>query len=150
VAVGGYYYPPYAAFDGGWGWGYPYHGYPYGYGYSYRGAYGYVASVRAEIRLDVVPLTAQVFIDGYVAGTVDEFNGVFQRLRLSPGTHQITLYLDGYRTVTQNVRLAPQSDQKIFYKLEPLAAGERPEPPPVAIERSQEPFDLQDSAVSAR
>jgi hypothetical protein len=145
--IGGYYYPPYGAFYDGWGWGYPYHGYPYGYGYSYRASYSYVPSVRAEIRLDVTPLTAQVFIDGYVAGTVDEFDGVFQRLRLSPGNHQITLYLDGYRTVTQDLRLAPQSDQKIAYRLEPLPAGERPEPPPVATERSAEQFDPQDSLV---
>ena len=35
----------------------------------------------------------------YYAGIVDDFDGFFQRLTLPPGQHDITLYLEGYRTI---------------------------------------------------
>ena len=92
---GGFYY------GSGWGgWGNPYLGWGpgvgaapgwrgpgYGYGYGYGGypavaAPGYVAgaSVRLDggVRLEVAQRDAQVFLDGYYAGEVGDFNGVWQ------------------------------------------------------------------------
>jgi hypothetical protein len=106
-------------------YGHPWGPYPlYGYGQ------GMPNPLTSSVRLEVTPRTAQVFVDGYDAGRVDEYDGMFQRLRLRPGSHEVVLYLEGYKTVRQNLYLNPGSDQKIKFALEPLAAGEVAEPPP--------------------
>jgi hypothetical protein len=124
VVIGGYGYAPYRFYGPRYQWGpygYPYP--PYGFGYAVRD------ELTSAIRLDVTPKDAQVFVDGYVAGQVDDFDGIFQRLRLRPGNHEITLYLDGYRTVVRNLYANPGSDQKIRLTLERLAPGEVSEAP---------------------
>ena len=65
-----------------------------------------------------------MYVDGYYAGVVDDFDGVFQRLSIEPGEHEVTLYRDGFRTVHQSVYLTPRSTFKLKYKMEPLAAGD--------------------------
>ncbi len=114
-------------FSAGWGW--PYGAYPY---YSPYAGGGYDAS--ASLRLEVTPKEAEVYIDGYMLGTVDDFDGTFQRLRLPPGAHELTLYFDGFKTVHQSLRLSSGATFKVSYKMETLAAGEvaeaRPTPPP--------------------
>jgi hypothetical protein len=42
----------------------------------------------------------------------------------------VTIYLDGYRTVRQNVYFRPDSTQKIKFTMEKLGPGESSEPPP--------------------
>jgi PEGA domain len=120
----GWYGYPY--FYAGWGW--PYGPYPYYYGYG--GAY----DSSASLRLDVTPKEAEVYIDGYLAGSVDDFDGTFQRLRVQRGAHELTLYRDGFKTVHQSLHLSSGSTFKVSYKMEPLAPGEvaeaRPTPPP--------------------
>jgi hypothetical protein len=75
-----------------------------------------------------------VYADGYFAGIVDEFDGVFQRLYLASGQHEITLFRDGFKTVHQTVYLSPHASFKVRYTMQPLAPGEvaepRPAPPP--------------------
>ena len=73
----------------------------YRYGVYPGYAYGQVYDPESSIRFKVSPRNAEVFVDGYYAGTVDDFDGVFQRMRLEPGPHDVTLYLPGYRTVAQ-------------------------------------------------
>jgi hypothetical protein len=134
VVVGGgfyspYYYDPFFYADPWYGLQYPY---PYPirpYGYGYR-AYEPEASVRLEVK----PKEAEVYVDGYYAGVVDDFDGTFQRLRVEPGEHEIELWLDGYRTVRQKVYLARDKTFRIKYQLERLAAGQAPEPKPQPIE----------------
>ncbi len=122
-------------FGWGWGWGYPYWGayywggYPW-YGYPYWGYPGYYYDDSAEVRLQVTPKDAQVYVDGYYAGIVDDFDGLFQRLRLSPGDHDLILYLTGFKTVNQSIRVRPNASSKIEYKMQPLGPGEKNEPPP--------------------
>ena len=53
------------------------------------------------------PKEAELYMDGYYAGIVDDFDGVFQRLSIEPGEHEVTLYRDGFRTVHQRVYLTP-------------------------------------------
>jgi hypothetical protein len=101
-------------------WGYPAYG-------QYR---RYNLEPEASVRLDVKPKQAEVYVDGYYAGIVDDFNGTFQRLRLPPGEHEIELYLDGYRTVHQKVYLTPDNTFKVKYEMERLQGGEQPEPRP--------------------
>jgi hypothetical protein len=41
------------------------------------------------LQLKVEPRDAKVYVDGYYAGIVDDFDGHFQHLRLTPGAHHI-------------------------------------------------------------
>jgi PEGA domain len=123
VVVGGYYnpffYDPFwydPWFAPQWGW------YP-----PYRGAY---LPAEASVKFEVKPNQAEVYVDGYYAGIVDDFDGAFQRLHVAPGEHEIELYLDGYKTVKQKAYLTADNTFKIKYTLEKLAAGEQPEPRP--------------------
>ena len=129
VVVGrGYYWA-----DPFWyGYGYPFYPYQYpvgAYPPPYRGYYR--LDPGSAIRLEVAPKEAEVYVDGYYAGVVDDFDGMFQRLPIEPGEHEITLYRDGYRTVHQRVYLTPRSTFKLKYRMEPLAAGDVAEPRPV-------------------
>ncbi|MGE3510097.1 MAG: PEGA domain-containing protein [Vicinamibacterales bacterium] len=120
-------------FGPGWGWGYPY---PYG---GWR-----LATPEASVRLDVRPRDAQVYVDGYFAGEVDQFDGAFQRLRLPPGQHEIVVYKEGYRSIRERLYLPANSSRKLTRDLDRLAAGEPHEPPPVPMPPPDEagPDDL--------
>lgn len=120
VFVGGYFYDPFFG---------PYPWWPaYAYPYSYYPAY----DVSAALRLLVTPREANVYVDGFYSGIVDDFDGFFQRLSLPPGGHEVVLYLQGYRTVHQTIYGSPGSTYKLTYTMEKLPAGETSEPPPVA------------------
>ena len=107
-------------------------GYPGPYG---RGPY----DLSASVRLEVSPKTTEVYVDGYYAGKVDEFDGAFQRLRAEPGEHEIELYLPGYRLHSEKVYLQPGNTFKVRHTMAPLAAGE-PEPvKPQAAPRPRPP-----------
>jgi PEGA domain len=86
----------------------------------------------ASARIQVKPRNAEVYVDGYLAGVVDQFDGFFQRLEIPAGEHELTLYLDGYRTVRQRVLFPPEAALDIKYELQPLASGEPHEPRPQA------------------
>lgn len=102
-AWGPYYYPGYYGSYGsygGYGYGYPAYG---GYGgYGRSGYYGYGA-----IRLKVKPRDAEVFVDGYYVGRVDDFDGIFQRLELEAGPHRIEIRESGRPPVSFDVRIIP-------------------------------------------
>lgn len=87
---------------------------------------------ESSLQLQVSPRETEVFVDGYFAGKVDDFDGRFQRLHIQPGEHVLTLYLDGHRTVRQTIRVGPRASFRIRYAMMPLAPGETPEPRPAA------------------
>jgi hypothetical protein len=137
VAVGFYaplYYSPFYSPFGwgfGYGWGAPYGAYgpyapyavgPYGYAHPY--------DIGGSARIQVTPKEAAVYVDGYRAGRVDDFDGTFQRLNVAPGPHELTLFLPGYRTVTERVYIGEGSTLKLKQSLEKLAPGETSTPPP--------------------
>jgi hypothetical protein len=131
VVVGApYFYDPfYSPFYSPWfgpHWGYPY---PYG---------GYRLAREASIRLEVEPRNASVFVDGYFAGTVDNFDGVFQRLHVDPGVHEIVVYLEGYRSIRERLYIGPNSSRKITREMEKLGAGEPNEPKPAPAAEARE------------
>ncbi|MBI3491315.1 MAG: PEGA domain-containing protein, partial [Acidobacteria bacterium] len=111
---------------------------PYPYPYPYR-----FADVDSAVKIEVKPKEAEVYVDGYYAGIVDDFDGVFQRLRVPPGEHDIELYFDGYRTVHQKVYLTPDNTFKIKYTMERLAAGETQEPRPQPVNPPMPPVGAQ-------
>src|SRR5436309_13065679 len=92
----------------------------------------------ASLRLEVKPQEAEVYVDGYYAGIVDDFDGVFQRLPVTPGEHEIELYLDGYRSVRQKVMASPRNTFKLKYTMERLGAGGQQEPRALAVDRALE------------
>jgi hypothetical protein len=124
VFIGTPFYRPWF-YDAWYGWGYQYGWYPPPYVYGGR----YVDS--ASLRLQVEPKETEVFIDGYYAGTVDDFDGFFQRLHVEPGEHDLELYLEGHRSFRQKIYLQPTGTFRVKHTMVPLAAGETPDPRPV-------------------
>jgi len=128
VHVGvGYGYRPYYYGYGPWIYGSWYYGpWYYGYPQTYPYPYGYRYDDSASMRLQVTPRQTEVFVDGYFAGTVDDFDGTLQRLHLEPGDHDVELYLPGHRNVVQHIYLQPTKTFRIRHEMVPLAAGEPP------------------------
>jgi hypothetical protein len=131
VFVGGYYYPSIyrtSLWYGGFGYypGYYYSPY-YSPAYYQFGPFGARYDLSGSMRLQVEPEETEVFVDGYYAGRVDEFDGVFQRLHLEPGDHDIELFLAGHRTFTQRLYLQPGRTFRIRHTMQPLGPGD-PEP----------------------
>lgn len=120
---------PYRPFGYPWYWGPSYPPYPYYSGYAYQ-----FDGFSVAVRLDADPVDTEVWVDGHRAGKVDDYDGVFQRLRLRPGEHEIVLYLDGYQTLRERRYFNPGSSHTIRHAMRPLAPGDvaepRPGPPP--------------------
>ena len=82
---------------------YGYNGYGYGAPYPWP-AGGYDAG---GIRLKVDPRDAEVFVDGYYAGLVDDFDGIFQSLKVAPGGHKIEIQMPGFHDLQLDVHVQP-------------------------------------------
>jgi hypothetical protein len=113
---GGYGYNPYGF--GGMGYG-GYGGGGYGYGSYDDGYYGSSSSSREPrdmggLRLKIKPREAQVYVDGYLAGDVDSFDGAFQKLGIESGSHRIELKADGYEPLQLDVLITP--GETVTYK----------------------------------
>jgi hypothetical protein len=156
VIVGARFYSPYYFYRPFYydSWYYPYRssfwygaGYPFYYQYPYYGG-GRYYDLGSSLRLQVTPREAEVFIDGYYAGSVDNFDGVFQRLHLEPGEHDLELFMPGHRSFTQKIYLQPGSTFRVPHTMEALGAGEaeptRPAASPRASEARPEPYGRPD------
>jgi len=122
---GGGYYPYYPYYPGYWGSWWPYGSFGwYGGYYGYPGGWGggtiyhTIERETGAVRVLVDPAEARVYVDGYYSGTVDDFDGLFQRLSVSSGRHEIALKLEGYKTHRMKVYVAPDSTLKLHYELE--------------------------------
>lgn len=62
-------------------------------------------SVTAELKLNIVPERAAVFLDDAYVGHASEFGGAFRSMLISPGKHRIKIALPGYRTFETEVNL---------------------------------------------
>ena len=109
--LGYFYYDPYSwgsyypGYYGGYGYGYPGYSSGYGYGGGYGGG-GYAYATGA-VRLKVKPRDAEVFVDGYYVGRVDDFDGIFQRLTLEAGVHRIEIREPGLTPRSFEIRIRP-------------------------------------------
>ncbi len=130
-----YYYPGYYGYNGYYGYS-PYRsfGYPIytGFGYFYydpywgsydpfysRGYYAYGPSGTrykdkddrdyniGSLRLKIEPADAEVYVDGLYRGVVDEFDGVFQRLKLEAGAHRLEIRAPGRQPLVFDVLVTP-------------------------------------------
>ena len=150
VVSPGFYYPRfydpffYRPFYGGFYSGFynpyyfgPYAQYPYP-PYAYRvGPYDRTGSARIQ----VTPRHAEVYVDGYFVGVVDDFDGYLQRLHVEAGEHELQFYLDGHRTIRQKVLFTPGGTLKIAHAMEPLGPGEANEPKPQPDQASRAQHD---------
>jgi hypothetical protein len=94
--------------------------------------------------VNVKPKDALVYVDGYFAGKVEDFDGRFQRLHVMPGEHELTIYLEGYRSLKQQLYLSPNATRTIDGSLEKLGAGEAQEPQPAPSERDRDRLEPPD------
>jgi hypothetical protein len=111
----GYYWSPWYYPSYGWYGGYG----PYGYGpgYGYGGGYERRYDNAGAVRVMVEPRKTKVYVDDHYAGVADDFDGMFQRLDLSAGRHDITLRLDGYETHRVKVYVPVGNTLKIKYEM---------------------------------
>ncbi len=111
-----------------YGHGYYGHSY-YGHGYGGHGRYGYGAyrSNYGQVRIEIGPKAlrdeAHVYVNEAYVGVVDDFDGFFQRLVLTPGEYEIEVRLDGYRTLQEHVLVGPRRTYKIRHQMEPIVAN---------------------------
>lgn len=121
--LGYYYYDPFSWYGyGAYGYGWPgyygsYGGYygNYGgyYGGAYGGAYGYGRYAGpygwdiGGLKLKVRPRDAEVYVDGYYAGIVDDFDGAFQQLRLDAGGYHIEIRKPGMQPLGFDIHIQP-------------------------------------------
>jgi hypothetical protein len=115
------FYGPYVYGSPFWGYGYPYYyGYPaYGpYPYPYPAAYGnvvpygygyggYSGRPYGGLRIDLPQRDAEVYVDGYFVGTVDNFDGAAQQANLEAGPHQIEIRSPEFETIHFSVNVEP-------------------------------------------
>jgi hypothetical protein len=78
--------------------------------------------ITAEIKLDVKPNRAAVFVDGVFVGHVAEFEGIGKALLVSPGQHAIRITLPGYQTFDTSIDLV--ANQKSEIKTEMPKGGQ--------------------------
>jgi len=78
------------------------------------------------LQLQVVPASAEVFVDGLYVGNVNDVRQIVPGHSLEPGPHRLELRAPGYESVTVDVRIDP-NDTRIYRAS--LEAATRREPP---------------------
>ena len=112
-----YRYPSYRYYNGGTRYyGYRYYD-PYYRGDFYWTNFGWRSRTNyygnnwdydlGKLRLDIDQRDAEVYIDGYFAGVVDDFDGRLQGLRLEPGNYQVEIALPGFEPLEFDVHVSP-------------------------------------------
>lgn len=91
----------------GYGYGYPYSSWYGGYpGYQFYGQPGYYQSYGG-VRIAVAQRDAEVYVDGYYAGIVDNFDGNLQQVNLEPGPHHLEVRAAGFESAEFDVNVTP-------------------------------------------
>jgi len=70
--------------------------------------------MTSEVKLEVTPDRAAVFVDEGYVGTPKEFSGLGRAMLIAPGKHHIRIALAGYQDFTTEINLRP--NQKITIK----------------------------------
>jgi len=119
---------------GGWGVA----PYPYPYPYPYYAPYDYYAPADyGELRTEIKPNKAEVWVDGKFFGYAKDFDGPINHLKLPVGMHEVQFKAPGYRTYNINVYIAPGRTADIEDKLVPLPAGPPPNPGEGSLEKNE-------------
>jgi hypothetical protein len=107
-------YDPYGGYGAGGGYGYGGGGYGGGYYGGSGSSSNYARGETGSLRLKIKPREAQVFVDGYFVGDVDNFDGMFQKLGIDAGGHRIEIRAEGYEPIQFEVLLTP--GEAVTYK----------------------------------
>jgi len=75
---------------------------------------GEPAPLEGNIRIDVEPDTAQIFVDGYFVGTVADFRESLAGLNVAAGLHRLEFRAPGYDTLSVDVRI--DANRTITYR----------------------------------
>jgi hypothetical protein len=91
----------------------------------------------AEVKFDVTPYQAAVFMDGKYVGHADEFQGPGRGMLIAPGAHQFEIALPGYEAFDTDID--PIANQKVVIKTDLLQSnaplsGLLIEQPPSAVQ----------------
>lgn len=89
------------------------------------------APATGLLRLSVTPTTAQVFVDGFYVGTVDDINAQ-RALVLEAGPHRLEFRSEQYQTLVVDVRIAAYETVTYRGALEPLRPAVAVAPAPVS------------------
>src|ERR1700722_2897748 len=74
--------------------------------------------VTAELKVDIQPDRAAVFVDDRFLGHAGELGGAFHSMTLSPGAHRVKVELPGYQTFESDVNLVAGQKSVVKTKLE--------------------------------
>jgi PEGA domain-containing protein len=85
----------------------------------------YPGADRAELRLDIRPKNAAVYVDNLYVGHGSEFGGRFHSLLVSPAKHQLKVTMKGYRTYQTEINPVASEKTQLKIVLEP---GADPQP----------------------
>jgi hypothetical protein len=75
---------------------------PYGYGYG-----GYSGQPYGGLRIDLPQRDAEVYVDGYFVGVVDNFDGIAQQANLEAGPHRIEIRSPEFAPIEFSVNIEP-------------------------------------------
>jgi hypothetical protein len=81
----------------------------------------HMPQVTAEIKLEVKPSRAAVFVDGVFVGHVGELGGVGKALLVAPGKRKIVISLPGYQPFETDIELV--ANQKSTIKTDLVPGG---------------------------
>lgn len=84
-------------------------------------------SNAAELRLDIRPKRAAVFVDDGYMGHGSDFGGRFHSMLVTPGKHRLKVTLDGYRPYEMEIDPAANSKTAMTINLE--RSGDKPSGP---------------------
>jgi hypothetical protein len=80
----------------------------YPYGYIPREYYDPIPGrPYGGVRITGAPRDAQVFVDGYYVGIVNDFDGIFQHINLEAGPHHIEIEEPGLEPIAFDVMVQP-------------------------------------------
>ena len=83
----------------------------------------YPGKDAAELRLDIRPKRAAVFVDDSYMGHGGDFGGRFHSMLVSPGKHHLKVALNGYRTYETEIDAVASSKSRMAIVLDQGAAA---------------------------
>lgn len=84
----------------------------------------YPGEDAAELRLDVQPKRAAVFIDGAYVGHGGDFGGRFHSMLVAPGKHRLRVTLDGYHAYETDINPVAHEKSRMKILLEKGNSGQ--------------------------
>lgn len=123
---GGYYHGSLGYYGGLFSYYGPHFGLSYYGGYGayggYSDGYGYGGSREypsGALDLNVKPKKTGVFLDGQYIGTTGSYDGYPRHLWVEEGYHEVTFYLEGFRTETRRIRVQRGALIDVTFKMQP-------------------------------